>query len=402
MPVFRFLPLLLFFLLLGVRPGKACALEPVLTGLDVLKADNFQPLRGLRVGVITNHTGLDRAGESILDLLAACPDVRLAAVFAPEHGLKGRLDSEYGHSNLTGKNTPVYSLYGKTRKPDRQWLDGLDILVFDIQDIGTRFYTYITTLALAMQAASEAGIGIMVLDRPNPIGGLAVEGPVLEDALQGNFIAYYPIPVRHGLTVGELAGLFNSEFGIGAKLTVIRMRGWQRPMLWEDTGLKWVDPSPNMRSPMAALLYPGLGIAEAANLSVGRGTDRPFEIYGAPWITEGGLAGILNSAGLPGVRFVDTTFTPSAYLFKGEACRGVRAEVTDSREFHSLDAGLHFLSTLQRLHPDKFDLSKIDLWIGRRDVKDRIRRGEPADSIAASWNEGLELFKPIREKYLLY
>ncbi len=402
MIAFRFFLPPLFYLLLSIHPCRACVLEPVLTGLDVLKADNFQPLKGLRVGVITNHTGLDRAGESILDLLAACPDVRLAAVFAPEHGLKGRLDSEYGHSNLVGKNTPVYSLYGKTRKPERKWLEGLDILVFDIQDIGTRFYTYITTLALAMQAASEAGIGIMVLDRPNPIGGLAVEGPVLENALKGNFIAYYPIPVRHGLTVGELAGMFNSEFNIGAKLTVIRMQGWRRSMLWEDTGLKWVNPSPNMRSPMAALLYPGLGIAEAANLSVGRGTERPFEIYGAPWITDSGLADVLNEAALPGVRFVDTTFTPSAYVFKGEACRGVRAEVTNSREFRSLDAGLHFLSTLQRLYPDKFDLSKIDLWIGRRDVKDRIRRGEPADSISAGWKAGLDQFKTIREKYLLY
>ncbi len=403
MSLFR-LPLI--FCLGALLCAPACQARPqtapVLTGLDVLEADSFQALAGKRVGVVTNHTGRDRAGRSIVDLLSACPQVKLAALFAPEHGLWGKLDREYSDSSTAEGALPVYSLYGKTRKPERRWLEGLDILVFDIQDIGTRFYTYSTTLALCMQAAAEADIEVLVLDRPNPIGALSVEGPVLEKALCGNFIAYYPIPVRHGLTLGELAELYNTEFGIGAKLNVVKMQGWSRGMLWDDTGFTWINPSPNMRSPRAALLYPGLGIAEATNLSVGRGTEAPFEIYGAPWITSPGLADSLNAAGLIGVIFSDTAFIPVDYVFKGQACRGVRATVTDPGRFESLKAGLTLLATVERLYPEKFELKKIDLWIGRQDVKERLQKGEAVESIIQRWQPELERFKATRTKYLLY
>ncbi|MCE5270931.1 DUF1343 domain-containing protein [bacterium] len=401
LPLFFCLSLLLCAPACQARPREPQAV-PVLTGLDVLEAGSFQALSGKRVGLVTNHTGRDRRGRSIVDLLSAAPGVKLAALFAPEHGLWGKLDREYGDSSTAQGGLPVYSLYGKTRKPEPRWLEGLDILVFDIQDIGTRFYTYSTTLALCMQAAAEAGLAVTVLDRPNPIGGLAVEGPVLEKALCGNFIAYYPIPVRHGLTLGELAGLYNAEFGIGAKLSVVKMQGWRRGMLWDDTGCNWINPSPNMRSPMAALLYPGLGIAEATNLSVGRGTEAPFELYGAPWITRPGLADSLNAAGVDGVSFRDTTFTPADYVFKGQACRGVRATVTGPQRLESLKAGLLLLAVIERLYPEKFELNKIDLWIGRQDVKERLRRGEAVESIMQSWQPELERFKATRLRYLLY
>ncbi|MBW7996922.1 MAG: DUF1343 domain-containing protein [Candidatus Glassbacteria bacterium] len=374
----------------------------VMTGLDILVKDEFAQFAGLRVGAVTNHTGVDSRGRPLYRLLSAEPDVELAAVFAPEHGLEGVLEGEYESAKAGGSGLTVHSLYGLERKPRREWLDGLDALVFDIQDIGTRFYTYISTMALCMQAAAENGITFYVLDRPNPVGGLSVEGPVLEESLRGDFIAYYPIPVRHGMTVGELARLFNDEFGIGADLHVVRMDGWRRGMYYDRTGLAWIDPSPNMRSLSAAILYPGLGISEATNLSVGRGTDIPFELYGAPYVDGVALAARLNSAGLAGVSFRDTTFTPESHVFPGRACGGVRAVLTDREAFNSVEAGLHLLNALERLYPDKFDLERIDRWIGRRDVKRQLEDGVPVERIIAAWQDELERFKQTRAKYLIY
>ncbi|MBN2288213.1 MAG: DUF1343 domain-containing protein [Candidatus Glassbacteria bacterium] len=386
-----------------VEEAAAGTAKPVVsTGLEVLVTEDFTRLRGLRLGVVANHTGTDREGRSIIDLLLERRDIRLEAVFTPEHGLTGKLEGAYGSSRLEGGALKVYSLYGETRKPLPQWLSGLDALVFDIQDIGTRFYTYGTTMALCMQAAAEAGISFFVLDRPNPIGGLVVEGPVLEKALQGDFIAYYPVPVRHGMTMGELARLYNREFGIGTRLEVVEMRGYTRSMYYDDTSLPWIDPSPNMRSLTAALLYPGCGIAEAANLSVGRGTELPFELYGAPYVDGRRLAAELNQAGVEGVAFKDTSFVPASYKFQGELCGGVRAIVSDRGAFRSLEAGMHLLSALKKLYPGDFDLTNIDRWIGRRDVKERIARGEPVERIMESWREDLEKFLEVREKYLLY
>lgn len=374
----------------------------VLSGLDVLVSERFAPLRGAKVGVITNQTGIDRHGESIIELFSSSDVFQLEAIFSPEHGLKGVIEGEYSSQGVETKGIPVYSLYGEVRKPRPEWLRGLDALVFDIQDIGTRFYTYITTMALCMQAAAEEDISFYVLDRPNPVGGLAVEGPVVEKELQGDFIAYYPIPVRHGMTVGELALLFNHEFGISAPLEVIRMQGWQRAMYFDDTGMKWVNPSPNMRSLDAAILYPGLGITEAANFSVGRGTDLPFEIYGAPYVDGVLLARQMNSAGLTGIEFRDTVFVPSSHRFEGMRCGGVHAVITARDSLHSLKAGMHFLSTLSHLYADTFDMSRTDRWTGRSDVKTRLAACELVETIMASWTHELEEFKSLRKKYLLY
>ena len=374
----------------------------VLSGLDVLVAKSFAPLKGAKVGVITNHTGVDRRGQSIIELFSRSDEFQLEAIFSPEHGLKGIIEGEYLSQHVENSGIPFYSLYGRVRKPRVEWLRGLDALVFDIQDIGTRFYTYITTMSLCMQAATEQEIRFYVLDRPNPVSGLAVEGPVLEKELQGDFIAYHPIPVRHGMTVGELALLFNEKFGIGAPLEVIRMQGWRRWMYYDDTGMKWVNPSPNMRNLDAAILYPGLGITEAANFSVGRGTDLPFEIYGAPYVDGRLLARELNSAGVAGIEFRDTVFVPASHKFEGMRCGGVRAAITARDSLQSLMAGMHLLSALSRLYPDTFDMSRIDRWIGRSDVKKRLAAGEPVEVIMASWSRELEEFKRTRKKYLLY
>lgn len=371
----------------------------VLTGLDVLRGEGFARLQGRRVGLITNHTGIDRQGRQNLELMREA-GVRLTAVFTPEHGLKGAVDQEYGSGTLEG--LPVYSLYGQDRCPRAEWLNEVDILVFDIQDLGTRFYTYITTMALCLQAAAAEGKEFLVLDRPNPVNGLTVEGPVLEQALAGDFIAYYPIALRHGMTVGELARLFNAEFGIEARLEVVPLRHWRRGMFFDRTGLPWVNPSPNMRSLTAAILYPGLGIAESTNLSVGRGTALPFELYGAPYVDGARLAAELNRLGLPGVEFRDTAFVPEAYKFKGERCGGVRAVLTDREALRSVEAGLQLLATLKRLYPERYDLSGIDRWVGRREVKEQLTEGMAVEEIIAGWREPLESFLRLREQYLLY
>ncbi|HUU27720.1 MAG TPA: DUF1343 domain-containing protein [archaeon] len=397
--------ILYVILLSAVFRAAACqagAGNTVQTGLDVLREKDFDILQGLKVGLVTNHTGRDSRGVSIIELFSACQELELAAVFTPEHGLEGTGEGKYDSGRLEGRDLPVYSLYGDTRKPKPEWLRGLDVLIFDMQDIGTRFYTYITTMALCMQAAAGAGVLFIVLDRPNPVGGLVVEGPVLEKDLQGNFIAYYPIPVRHGMTVGELALLFNKEFGIGAELEVVPMKSWRRSMYFDQTGLPWVNPSPNMRSLDAAILYPGLGIAEATNLSVGRGTECPFELYGAPYVNGHTLAGELNKKGLEGVLFKDTTFIPVSHKFKNQRCGGVRALVTDRTRLRSLTAGMYLLSTLKRMYPETFDLSNIDLWIGRKEVKEKIAGGEAVEKIIAGWEKELSSFSSLRKKYLLY
>ncbi len=375
----------------------------VLTGLDMLVRQDFGPLAGMRVGVVTNHTGADSRGRPLYSLLAKHPDVELAAIFAPEHGLKGVIEGEYESGGLDGASgMTIHSLYGKNRKPPQEWLSGLDAIIFDIQDIGTRFYTYITTMALCMQAAAEAGVKIYVLDRPNPVTGTAIEGPVLEQSLAGHFIAYYPIPVRHGMTVGELALMFNAEHAIGADLRVVEMSGWRRSMYYDSTGLAWIDPSPNMRSLNAAILYPGLGISEATNISVGRGTAIPFELYGAPFVDSKALAAQLNAAALEGVEFRDTTFTPVSHVFPGKKCGGIRATVTDRDKFDSVLTGLHLLAALQKLYPDKFELERIDRWVGRKDTREQLERGVPVAEIISGWQSELEQFKKTRENYLIY
>jgi uncharacterized protein YbbC (DUF1343 family)/CubicO group peptidase (beta-lactamase class C family) len=373
----------------------------VLTGIDVLERDGFRPLRGRRVGLITNQTGLTRAGRSSIDALHKAEGVTLVALFTPEHGLRGDADDPIGDGRDKKTNLPVFSLYGPRKRPSPAQLSGVDILVFDIQDIGTRFYTYISTLGHAMEAAAEHKRKIVVLDRPNPIGGIAVDGPVLEKGRE-SFVGYHAIPVRHGMTAGELAMLFNQERGIGADLEVIKLEGWRRGDLFDRTGLLWVNPSPNMRSLTAALLYPGIGLLETTNISVGRGTDRPFQVIGAPWIDGRKLASALNASALPGARFLPIRFTPSASTHAGLASGGVEIIIDDWRAFQPLRTGLEIARTLRRLYPSDWKYAQCQLLLGHQPTLEAIERGDPLDSLLNGWQAGLSAFSDVRARYLLY
>ena len=387
----------------GDSAGDAGALveTPVWTGLDVLREAGFEPLVGARVGLVTNQTGRARDGATTIDLLAAAPGVELVALFSPEHGIRGVMDGPVSSSRDTRTGLPIHSLYGDTRRPTAEMLQGLDTLVVDLQDVGARFYTYATTMAYLLEAAAARGLRVMVLDRPNPIGGVDVEGPILDESSTG-FTGYFPSPVRHGLTLGELARLFNTERGIGAELEVVAMRGWQRETWFDQTGLRWVDPSPNMRNLHQALLYPGIGAIEGSNLSVGRGTDTPFEQIGAPWIDGPELARELNTLRLPGVRVYPLRFSPSSSRFAGELCEGVFFIVTDRDAVRPVRLGLEVAAALYRLYGDQFDLDAVARLLGSRDTLARIRAGDPPWEIAAGWAEGEAAWRRLRVPYLLY
>jgi len=374
----------------------------VLAGIDVLEKEDFKRLAGRNIGLITNQTGIDRQGVSDIQRLHAAQHVNLIAIFNPEHGLFGKLDKELIENSvdpLTGIR--VYSLYGATRRPTREMLNGIDTLIFDIQDIGTRFYTYISTMGHAMQAAAENGVGFMVLDRPNPINGVTVDGPVLDDGKQ-SFTGFHRLPVRHGMTIGELARMFRAELGLDLDLEVVPLEGWQRSDYFDDTGLPWVDPSPNMRSLTEALLYPGIGLLETTNLSVGRGTQTPFELLGAPWLDGAGLAADLQQLGLPGVAFDATEFTPYASKFEGEACRGVAFRITDREKFDPLRTGLEIALLLRRGYPQQWDIDSYTRLLGNDAVLQAVRNGRSYAEIRAIYGPELEAFKQRRARYLVY
>jgi uncharacterized protein YbbC (DUF1343 family)/CubicO group peptidase (beta-lactamase class C family) len=373
----------------------------VKTGIDVLVEQNFAPLAGRRVGLITNHTGRDREGRRTIDLFRGAPQVSLKAIFTPEHGLAGTSDTLVSSAADEKTGLPVYSLYGETKRPTAKMLEGLDALVFDIQDAGARFYTYISTLGYAMEAAAQKGIKFIVLDRPNPITGYLVEGPMLDSDLL-SFTGYFPLPVRHGMTVGELAGLFNEEKRLGVKLEVIKMRGWRRTDWLDDTGLEWVNPSPNLRNMAEAALYPGVAMIEGANLSVGRGTDTPFELVGAPWISGPQLAGELTKRHIAGVSFMPLQFTPDSGPYAGKTCQGVNIILLDRGSLNSPALGIELASALYRLYPKDFDLDRTLSLVGSRAALDEIRRGKDASSIILGFDEPLEQFRQMRENFLLY
>ena len=373
------------------------------SGLDVLAERNFQPLAGQRVGLITNQTGVDRLGRRNVDLMRRA-GITIAALFSPEHGFAGREDQpEVRDATDAATGIRIYSLYGATPRPTPDMLRGVDALVFDIQDIGARFWTYETTLAYAMEAAAHAGIPFYVLDRPNPITGTHVEGPLL-DADRTAFVGYIPgLPVRHGMTIGELARLVNGEKKIGAALTVIPLEDWRRGDWFDSTNLPWENPSPNMRSLNAALLYPGLCLLEAAkNFSVGRGTDAPFEQVGADYIGGRELAGWLNSRQIPGVRAYPTSFTPTESNFRGVRTEGVRFQVTNRELFDSTRLGLELAAAIEKFYPGKIDFSVCKNLIGSDDVIRRLAAGEDARTIQQSFADAVGGFVQLREKYLLY
>lgn len=383
-----------------VMPQTSASAD-VLNGIDVLERDGFKELQGLRVGLITNHTGRDHAGRQTIDVLREAPGVKLTSLFSPEHGIRGEADEKVSDSVDEKTGLPVYSLYGETRRPTPEQLKNLDALVFDVQDVGSRFYTYIATLGYAMEEASKAKIPVFVLDRPNPVGGVIVDGPVAdEDRL--SFTAYHTIPVRHGMTVGELARLFDEQRKIGCDLRVVKMEGWRRAMWFDATGQTWVNPSPNMRSLTEATLYPGVGLLETTNVSVGRGTDTPFELIGAPWLDGRRLASYLNGRGLAGVRFVPVRFTPRASVFKDKECGGINLVVTDRAAFRSVRAGLEIAVALRKLYPQDWKVDDYARLLVNADTLERVKRADEPDTIARSWQARLDEFRRARARVLLY
>lgn len=374
-----------------------------LTGLDVLEAENFQPLQGKRIGLITNQTGLDRQGRRNIDVMKQA-GIRIAALFSPEHGFAGALDRPGIEDTVDYKtDIKVYSLYGQTLRPTPAMLQGIDALVFDIQDVGARFYTYETTMAYALEAAAKAGIPFYVLDRPDPITGTHVEGPLLDAANRSFVGSFTGLPARHGMTMGELARMFDGENKWGAKLTVISMRDWNRGDWFDSTGLPWVNPSPNMRSLNAAILYPGLCFLESSkNYSEGRGTDAPFEQTGADFIKGPELAAYLNKRLIPGVRIYPTSFTPADSNFKGVRVEGVRYEITNRDVFDSTRLGLEIAVGIQKMYPGRLDFNLGKRLIGSDDAIRRIQAGEDPRTIQTSWQDALSEFLKIREKYLIY
>jgi len=383
------------------KPSTKATDSGVACGIDVLARQGFEPLRGKRVGLVTNHTGRTRAGTATIDALFKAPGVRLVALFSPEHGIRGVVDAEVGDSRDESTGLPIHSLYGKTRKPSPESLAGVDVLVYDIQDIGTRFYTYISTLGLVLEAAKERGIGVVVLDRPNPIGGLAVAGPVRDNGFE-SFIAHHAIPVRHGMTVGELARLFNSERNIQADLTIIPCEGWRRGELFDRTGLLWVNPSPNMRSLTEALIYPGVGFLEMSNLATGRGTDTPFERLGAPWIDPVAFASDLNGRQLPGVRFVPIRFSPKERQYAGQDCGGVQIAVTDWAAFEPVGTGIAIALSLRSLYRDAWKPEGFSKMIADDATARAVLDGRSLGEIEALWQGELREFRGVRAKYLIY
>jgi uncharacterized protein YbbC (DUF1343 family) len=381
----------------------------VQSGIDVLESHNFDPVRAAtgkkRIGVLTNQTGVDSQGRRTIDVLAQAPGVSLDAIFSPEHGVTGTLDTtNVGDSRDVATGVAVYSVYGATdaaRRPSLEVLKSLDAVVVDIQNVGARFYTYETTLGYFLEAAAKAGIEIVVLDRPDPITGSFVQGPI-SDPGRESFTNYSPVPVRHGMTMGELAKMFNGERNLNAKLTVVPMEGWMRGDWYDSTGLAWVNPSPNLRSLTEATLYPGVGLVEGTNVSVGRGTDTPFELLGAPWIKGRELAQYLNARNISGVRFVLTNFTPSTSIHAGQECQGVNIIVTERNSFDAPELGVEIASALHKLYPEQFHLERMMELLLNQSVYSAIAQGQDPRRIADDWREPLEKFQQIRQKYLIY
>ena len=385
-------------------PARAAlprASTAVLSGLDVLRAGDFAALKGKRLGLVTNHTGRARDGATTIDVLHGLPDTKLVALFSPEHGIRGILDAKVPSEVDAKTGLPIHSLYGETRRPTAAMLQGIDEIVIDLQDIGARFYTYMTTMAYVMEEAARRGIGVTVLDRPNPIGGVHIEGPTVDPGGLG-FTSYFPMPVRHGLTLGELARLFNGENKINARLSVISMRGWDRDLWFDETGLPWINPSPNMRNLIQATVYPGIGAIEGTNLSVGRGTDTPFEQLGAPWIDGVQLADALNARGIPGARFYPVRFTPASSKYAKEECGGVFILVTDRTALRPVRLGLEVAAMLHKLYGVKFELESAERLFGSKEMISRVRAGEDPAVIAAAWGAGEARWRLLRAKYLLY
>jgi uncharacterized protein YbbC (DUF1343 family) len=381
----------------------------VKNGIDVLEEHGFDVLKAAEgkkhIGLVTNQTGIDASGKRTIDVLAAAPGVSLDAIFSPEHGVTGTLDTtDIINSKDAATGIPVYSVYGASdaaRRPQPEVLRTLDAIVFDIQDAGVRFYTYESTLGYFLEAAAKAGIEMIVLDRPDPVTGSFVQGP-MTDAGHESFTNYWTVPVRHGMTMGELAKMFNAERGINAKLTVVQMDGWQRGDWFDSTGIEWVNPSPNLRSVTEAALYPGVGLIEGTNISVGRGTDTPFELVGAPWIKSKEFAAYLNARGIAGVRFVPVMFTPNSSNYSGQACQGVNIVLTDRNGFDGPEMGMELAAALLKLYASNWKIEKMQQLLVNQSVYEALATGQDPRRISQEWRDELQKFQKVREKYLIY
>ena len=386
---------------------------PVIPGLERLLDSGA--LNGCRVGLVCNPASVDREFRHAADRLAATPGVTLAALFGPQHGFRSDVQEnmiETGHGADDLRRVPVYSLYSETREPTAQMLGGLDVLVIDLQDVGTRIYTYIYTMAYCLRAARRHGLRVIVCDRPNPIGGVAIEGPMLERGFE-SFVGLFSIPMRHGMTIGEVARLFNDHFGMGADLEVVAMSGWRREMYFDETALPWILPSPNIPTLESAVVYPGTVLFEGTNISEGRGTTRPFEMVGAPWIVAERFADGMNRLDLPGARFRPAVFEPTFHKHVKTSCGGCQIHVIDRGRFASVEAGVALLTAFRAAAPDRFawrdppyeyehDKSPIDILAGSSELREQIEAGVPARAIAASWKPAVAEFNRTRERFLLY
>ena len=378
--------------------GRAARVQ---LGIDILESEKFAPLRGKHVGLITNHTGQDALGRSTIDQLSRAPGVQLVALFSPEHGLAGRNDENVASGKDAATGLPIFSLYGENRRPTDDMLKNIDALVFDVQDAGVRFYTYTTTMAYCMEEAAKHHISFYVLDRPNPLGGEIIEGPSL-DADKTAFTAYTTIPIRYGLTIGELAQYFNNENQIQCDLHVIAMKNWHRNYFFESTGIRWTPPSPNLKTLKGSIIYPGLEILQNAGVSVGRGTEAPFEEFGAPWIVGSDVASDLNELHLPGLRFSDQPFIPVSGLYGGRRCGGVGIRVTDKQAVRSLRMGIEIATILKKRYPTDFDPAKLINLLGNQETIDMLEKGSSPDEIVNSWTPSLTQFDATRRKYFIY
>ncbi len=394
-------------ILAPVADGEAASSGKVRTGIDVLQSTGLggDASHPKRIGVLTNQSGVDSRGRRTIDVLAAMPGVKLTAIFSPEHGLAGKQDTtEMSEERDAATGISVYGVYGGTdaqRRPPLEVLKTLDAVVIDLQDVGAHFYTYKTTVGYFLEGAAQAGIEVIVLDRPNPVGGSAVQGPVSDEGREG-FLIYHPLPTRHGMTLGELALLFNAERKIGARLRVVAMEGWRRSQWYDQTGLPWVNPSTALRSLTATTLYPGVALIEFDNVSVGRGTDTPFELVGAPWIRAQEFAGYLNRRRIPGVHFTPAEFTPRSSVYANQECKGVRIEITDRNALDSPRLGVELAVALEKLYPREHQMERIMLLVGNQSVVDAIQRRDDPRRIARSWRDSLAKFQRLRRRYLLY
>lgn len=385
----------------SASPAPPRAAVHTKSGIDILEEQNFAALRGERVGLITNQTGVDSQGRRTIDVLAHADGVKLVALFSPEHGIAGQLDAKVGNDTDSATGLQIFSLYGDTRRPSDQMLQGLDALVFDIQGAGVRFYTFITTMGYCMEAAAKHKIPFFVLDRPDPLGGEKIQGPML-DPSRISFVGYFRLPVIYGMTLGELARMFNDENKLSLDLHVVAMKNWRRNQTFDQTGLTWIPPSPNLRTLNEAILYPGIEILQPAGVSVGRGTDAPFEQLGAPWIHSDVLLNSLTPRQIPGVSFAAASFTPSDGLYKGEACAGVKLTITDRDAFDSIRTGLEIADALHRLYPERFQVTKLMDLLASQNTLDALIQYQAPSTIIASWDSDLAEFRVLRAKYLLY